>query len=142
MTETATRALTGAAYVALTLGAALAGPLTTTLLFLPVSLLAAREMHRLSHATKEETPPVTIPLLVTAATFLTIAFLGRPALPASSAVVLLLAFTVGVVDIVPNNAKEMSRGRHPGDHDRLSPCPFGSQFAATDGHLFIGSDHP
>ncbi|HQV39465.1 MAG: phosphatidate cytidylyltransferase [Flavobacteriales bacterium] len=111
MTETATRALTGAAYVALTLGAALAGPLTTTLLFLPVSLLAAREMHRLSHATKEETPPVTIPLLVTAATFLTIAFLGTGLLSLrSSAVVLLAAFTVGVVDIVLNNAKEPVRG--------------------------------
>jgi phosphatidate cytidylyltransferase len=41
------RALTGAAYVALTLGAAWAGPFTTFLLFLPVVLIAAYEMHRL-----------------------------------------------------------------------------------------------
>lgn len=47
MNELATRAATGAVYVALTLGAAWAGPVTTALLFLPVTLLAAREMQRL-----------------------------------------------------------------------------------------------
>lgn len=43
----AVRALTGAAYVGLTLGAAWAGPLTTYLLFLPVAVIAAYELHRL-----------------------------------------------------------------------------------------------
>ncbi len=47
MSELFTRALTGAAYVALTLGAAWAGPLPTTLLFLPVCAIAAHEFHRL-----------------------------------------------------------------------------------------------
>jgi len=41
------RALTGAAYVGLTLGAAWAGPFTTYLLFLPVAVIAAFELHRL-----------------------------------------------------------------------------------------------
>lgn len=43
----ATRALTGAAYVALTLGAAWAGPFTTFLLFLPVAVIASFELQRL-----------------------------------------------------------------------------------------------
>lgn len=47
MSNLQVRALTGAAYVALTLGAAWAGPFTTFLLFLPVVGMAAFEMHRL-----------------------------------------------------------------------------------------------
>lgn len=47
MSELLTRALTGAAYVALTLGAAWAGPFSTALLFLPVCAIAAHEFHRL-----------------------------------------------------------------------------------------------
>ncbi len=47
MKELAIRAASGAVYVALTLGAAWAGPLTTFLLFLPVCLIAASEMDRL-----------------------------------------------------------------------------------------------
>jgi phosphatidate cytidylyltransferase len=43
----AVRAMTGAAYVGLTLGAAWAGPFTTYLLFLPVAVIAAFELHRL-----------------------------------------------------------------------------------------------
>jgi phosphatidate cytidylyltransferase len=41
------RALTGSVYVAVTLGAAWAGPFTTMLLFLPVGVVAASELHRL-----------------------------------------------------------------------------------------------
>ena len=48
MKEIGVRALTGAVYVALTLGAAWAGPFTTVLLYFPVCLLALRELHRLS----------------------------------------------------------------------------------------------
>ena len=47
MKEVGIRAATGAIYVALTLGAAWSGPFTTFLLFLPVSLMAVREMHLL-----------------------------------------------------------------------------------------------
>lgn len=47
MNELTTRALTGAAYVALALGAAWAGPLTTTVLFLPVCAIGANEFHKL-----------------------------------------------------------------------------------------------
>lgn len=43
----AIRALTGAVYVALTLGAAWAGPVTTCLLFLPACAIAAAEYHHL-----------------------------------------------------------------------------------------------
>ncbi|MEZ4808437.1 MAG: phosphatidate cytidylyltransferase [Flavobacteriales bacterium] len=56
MNELGTRALTGSAYVALTLGAAFAGPFTTFLLFFPVCLLAADEMHRLMRPDNEGTP--------------------------------------------------------------------------------------
>lgn len=47
MSELVTRALTGAAYVTLALGAAWAGPLPTALLFLPVCAIGANEFHRL-----------------------------------------------------------------------------------------------
>lgn len=47
MKELGIRALTGAIYVALTLGAAWAGPFTTFLLFLPVCIIGMREMHLL-----------------------------------------------------------------------------------------------
>lgn len=46
--ELAKRSLTGAAYVALTLGAAIIGPWTTFVLFLPVCLIAAAEWYRLT----------------------------------------------------------------------------------------------
>lgn len=49
MSELAKRAITGVIYVLLTLGAAWAGPVTTTLLFLPVCLLAVAELLRLAH---------------------------------------------------------------------------------------------
>jgi phosphatidate cytidylyltransferase len=45
--ELLVRALSGAAYVALTIGAAIAGEVTVALLFLPVCLIAAAELHRL-----------------------------------------------------------------------------------------------
>lgn len=54
----ATRALTGAAYVALTLGAAWAGPFTTFLLFLPVAVIAAFELQRLVWKEDEGLPNV------------------------------------------------------------------------------------
>lgn len=57
MNELALRAVTGAIYVALTLGGAFAGPFTTSLLFLPVCVIAAGEMHRLIWG-PEEGPPV------------------------------------------------------------------------------------
>lgn len=41
------RALTGGVYVALTLGAAIAGPWSTFMLFLPVCVIGGREWHRL-----------------------------------------------------------------------------------------------
>lgn len=47
MSELVQRAITGAVYVVLTLSAAYAGQATTLLLFLPVCVLAARELHRL-----------------------------------------------------------------------------------------------
>jgi phosphatidate cytidylyltransferase len=63
VSEFVKRALTGAVYVALTLGAAVAGQLTTLLLFLPVCLLAAREMHRLQWG--DEGPAVERSMLLT-----------------------------------------------------------------------------
>ncbi len=47
MNEFTKRAATGAVYVALTIGSAFIGPHTTLLLFLPVCMLAAAELHRL-----------------------------------------------------------------------------------------------
>lgn len=65
MKELGVRAVTGAVYVALTLGAAFAGPFTTFLLFLPVCIIAAREMHLLYWG-EEEGHPIVWSMLVAA----------------------------------------------------------------------------
>ncbi|MBK9275814.1 MAG: phosphatidate cytidylyltransferase [Flavobacteriales bacterium] len=57
MNEVLVRSLTGLVYIAATVGAALAGPFTTLLLFLPVALIAAGELHRLTWRTNDA-PPV------------------------------------------------------------------------------------
>ena len=53
MKEIGIRAATGAVYVGLTLLAAWAGPLPTLLLFLPVCIIAAGELHNLLHTTPD-----------------------------------------------------------------------------------------
>jgi phosphatidate cytidylyltransferase len=63
------RSLTGAIYVTLTLLAAWAGPFTTMLLFLPVCLMAAREMRKLVLETDDETVDIW-GMLLTAALYL------------------------------------------------------------------------
>ena len=57
MNELSLRAITGAIYVALTLGAAFTGPFTTFLLFLPVCGVAAFELHRLYWISADHPPP-------------------------------------------------------------------------------------
>ncbi len=74
MNEVLTRSLTGLAYIALTVGAALAGPLTTLLLFLPVAMLAAGELHRLQWRTADA-PAATWPHLLAGAMYLNVALL-------------------------------------------------------------------
>jgi phosphatidate cytidylyltransferase len=51
------RAITGSVYVLVVIWAALSGPTTTTLLFLPVCMIAARELHVLVWG-EEDGPPV------------------------------------------------------------------------------------
>jgi len=58
MKELGVRAMTGAVYVALTLGAAWAGPFTTFMLYLPVCLVALREIHLLYWGDQEAQPMV------------------------------------------------------------------------------------
>ncbi len=102
MSELAKRALTGAAYVALTLGAAWSGPVTTTLLFLPVCGLGAREMHRLTWGLQDEGPPVEITVFTAVATCLLIALSGiiSPFTPLRAAFCVLLIFILASVDIL------------------------------------------
>ena len=56
MNEFTKRALTGAVYVSLTIGAAIAGQGATFLLFLPVCLIGAREWNRLYSSDQESGP--------------------------------------------------------------------------------------
>lgn len=142
MTEIATRALTGAAYVALTVGAALAGPLTTTLLFLPVCLLAAREMQRLADRDAARPAPRAMPLLIVAAAYLAVAASGAGLLsPPGVAAVLLTAFTAGVAEVL------VDHGPRPLGQTGLLlvliayvALPFGliTSLLPNGPHLFIG----
>ncbi len=72
MKELVVRAMTGAVYVALTLGAAWAGPFTTFMLFLPVCVIAMREMHLL-YWKDGEGPPIQWSMILGAAMHITLA---------------------------------------------------------------------
>lgn len=73
MSELLKRALTGAVYVALTLGAAFAGPYPTLLLFLPVCVMAARELHLLYWPAQPQRPPQHWPMLLATVGYLAVA---------------------------------------------------------------------
>lgn len=75
MKELGVRTMTGAVYVALTLGAAWAGPFTTFLLFLPVCVLAAREMHLL-YWNATDTHPISWSMLMAATVHITLALVA------------------------------------------------------------------
>jgi phosphatidate cytidylyltransferase len=111
MSELFKRALTGAAYVALTLGAAWAGPVTTTLLFLPVCALAAREMHRLTWGDDPQAPPMEVSMSTAVLTFLVVALSGimTALTPLRSATVVLAIFTLASVDILLRNGPDPAK---------------------------------
>lgn len=77
MKELSIRAVTGAIYVAITLGAALAGPFTTALVFLPVCMLGARELHRLAMPDVQGAPLVWS-MLLAGATHIAISVVAIP----------------------------------------------------------------
>ena len=94
MSELLTRAMTGAAYVAVTLLAAWAGAFTTALLYFPVCLVAADEFHRLYHA-EGEGPPRFWNVLLAGMLYVTLAIVPRfEPLPAHLIVALCLALLV------------------------------------------------
>lgn len=101
MGELAKRSLTGAVYVAITLGAAFAGPVTTTLLFLPVCLLAAHELHRLGSGNPAQQPD-TVLLLAAAFVYLAVALVNIiPRIsPLLAAGAVFLAVFFAVVDLL------------------------------------------
>lgn len=70
MSEFTKRAITGAVYVSLTLGAAIIGPWTTFLLFLPVCVIGAREWHGLFHSPGESDPGEERSMLLAAVAFI------------------------------------------------------------------------
>ncbi len=97
MSEFTKRAITGAVYVALTLGAALAGPVTSGLLFFPVCLLAANEMGRLCHGNEHSTNE-PLPLLLAATVYIVLVLVaivpGFNLLPALAVIFLLVLMAV------------------------------------------------
>lgn len=112
LNEFTKRALTGAVYVTLTLGAAIAGPWTTFMLFLPVCVMGAREWHRLFHEPGESDPGEGRTMLLAGLVF--IAFAAKGLLEQMrggymdalvGAVVLLLAF-----DLMRRGVKDPARG--------------------------------
>jgi phosphatidate cytidylyltransferase len=108
MTEMATRALTGAAYVALTVGAAYAGPLTTTLLFLPVCALAVGELYRLAYGAAR--PPLALPLFTSLLVYLATAAAGMGQLPVQwAAAAIVVAFTVGLIQLLADDRPDPLR---------------------------------
>jgi phosphatidate cytidylyltransferase len=72
MKELGLRTLTGTLYVVLTLGAAWSGPFTTFLLFLPVCIIAMREMHLLYWGS-ESGPPIVWSMLLGATIHISLA---------------------------------------------------------------------
>lgn len=80
MSEFVKRAITGAAYVAVTLGAAMLGQWVTLWVFLPVCVMAAREWSALRTTTDTQPHERTWAMVLAAVTFLGIAML--PMVPA------------------------------------------------------------
>ncbi len=72
MKEIHLRAITGAIYVLAVIWAAFSGQVTTTLLFLPVCMIAAREMHLLVWG-EEEGPPVFWSIIAATIIYLSVA---------------------------------------------------------------------
>lgn len=101
MSELVKRAITGSVYVALTLGAAWAGPLTTTLLFLPVCAMAAWELHRLA---AKDLPSMGPAMPVAAATIvylaMALAALPGPATPLAALAVAFLVVVAATVEVL------------------------------------------
>lgn len=106
----ATRALTGAAYVVLTLGAAWAGPFTTFLLFLPVTIVAGYEMQRLIWKQDEGLPMIwgmaVVGIVYTVCSLGV--FDGQHYLPLQALAVLSLTLAT-VLHLLLNNAPDPTR---------------------------------
>jgi phosphatidate cytidylyltransferase len=111
MKEIAIRALTGAAYVALTVGAALAGPITTTLLFLPVCLIGAREMLRLVPAHGPSTTRPALLVVLAGAVYLAFAAAGAGMVTLPWATATLVAAVVAGTCTILAEPNEQSVGQ-------------------------------
>lgn len=111
MSELAKRTITGAGYVVLTLAAAWAGPVTTTLLFLPVCLQAARELHGLSTSNDHNRRSAELHMAIAGAAFLPVALSGFLSLitPAGAACLLLMIMLATVVDLLVRGAAHPAR---------------------------------
>ncbi len=72
MNELLKRAITGAVYVALTIGAAIAGQWTTLLLFLPVCIIGAREWHRLYRHDDDRGPGEVVAMALAGVSYLAV----------------------------------------------------------------------
>ena len=105
------RALTGAVYVTLTLGAAIAGPWTTFMLFLPVCMIGAREWHRLYHTEGEADPGEVRTMLLAAVVFIAIGLLpmldGR--FLARSSCVIMAVLVALAFDVMRRGVKDPAR---------------------------------
>lgn len=100
MKELLVRALSGAVYVALVLGAAWLGPLATCILFFPLTGVAAWEWHRLVWREREGAPGPALSITIAAVSYLAwvgVLLLPEPHLPYSVGIVLgllLLSFAL------------------------------------------------
>lgn len=101
MSELAKRAMTGAVYAGLTIAAAVAGPVTSTLLFLPVCLVATQEMLRLLGGGKESVP-TGFPLAAAAITYVVVALASvvPRVTPMVAAAVVFMALFAGVIELL------------------------------------------
>ena len=112
MNELAKRSITGAGYVLLTLAAAWAGPVTTTLLFLPVCLQAARELHGLSQDPEHtDRRSAELHMAVAAACYLALALSGflSAFTVLGAGCVLLAVLLLAILDLLVRGATHPAR---------------------------------
>lgn len=142
MKEIGIRAATGAVYVGLTLLAAWAGPLPTLILFLPVCIIAAGELHNLLHTSAHDGRTRCMALAGIA--YIIIAANAVVPFQITGAVVaaalLLLVFVRMAMQLFSNEADP---GREPGVNllmILLIAVPFAllTHLVATDHRLMIG----
>lgn len=142
MKELLVRAMSGAVYVALVLGAAWMGQAATALLFLPITAIAAAEWHRLVWKDHGDGPPLVSSVVVAVIAYA--AWAGAPWFPEPhfhwSIGIVLLTLTIAIVSglLMATTRPAAHIGHHLSMTFLLAFPMACASFMAAEGAILIG----